>query len=440
MMDRLWSSVIAFVVATSQVAAADFALHDGDTLGPSNWQQARGLLPEEILAHYATGEYVNRIARLDEGDYRSLAHPPDFQSASQANRGRFALSDRGTIIDKTSGAQPEHIIGLPFPDIDAADPQAAIKIVWNFFYVTWYGGDDHFVNELVMLGRGGVERCITTEVRTRMYDGAPATSGRANPNQVYLQRLARVVSPADLAGTMSLLWRYRDPGAPDAIWSYVPGMRRVRQVNALNRSDGFMGSDISMDDGPFFDSKPEDFTFRLIGRGEQLVLMDPFSLRGEADLRPVPEGGWRIVWKQVPRIGSDDPNWKGLPWAPVSAVLVPRPVWEIEAIPSDPNYLFGRIVLRFDAETYRGSFASKYDRAGALMLSYQAASGAYATPDGGATWVSAGGIAIRTAENLPQHRATVVLFPPRNANNPADYRVHSDANTFSPDALVRFGR
>jgi len=432
--------VIALLVASGGAQAVEPALRDGDVLGPSNWQLARDLLPDELLAHYASGDYVNRVVRLEEGKYRSIEFPPDFQAASAANRGLFSLTERGTIVERATGRRPAYIAGLPFPDIDAADPQAATKIVWNFFYSTWYGGDDHFVNELVMLGRGGVERCVTTEVRTRVYDGAAEARGRANPNDLFLQRLARVVSPADLAGTMSLTWRYRDPDSPDSLWSYVPGMRRVRQVNALNRSDGFMGSDISMDDGPFFDSKPEDFTFRLIERREQLVLMDPFSLRGEAELRPVEGGGWRIVWKDVPRIGADDPHWKGLPWAPVSAVLVPRPVWVIEAIPNDPNYLFGRMLLRFDAETYRGSFSSKYDRAGKLLLSYQAASGAFYSPDGGKTYVSAGGIAIRTAENFLQRRATVVLFPPRNAKNPADYHVRSDANLFTPDALVRFGR
>jgi hypothetical protein len=249
-----------------------------------------------------------------------------------------------------------------------------------------------------------------------------------------------VVSPADLNGTVSLTWRFRDPDKRDTLWTYVPGLRRPRQLSPLNRSDGFMGSDISLDDGQFFDGKPEDFTFRLLGRQDQLVLMDPYSLRGEADMVALPEGGWRIVWKDVPRIGADDPKWPGLPWAPVSHVLVRRPVWVVEAIPKDPNYLYGRIVLRFDAETYLGSWASKYDRGGTLVASYQVSQGAYYRPDGARTYVPAGGVGTQIAENLLYNRATVVLFPPRSHQNPADYRVPLRQEHFNPDVLVRFGR
>jgi len=274
----------------------------------------------------------------------------------------------------------------------------------------------------------------------RYYDGAPEARERPNPNNLLLQVLACLQRPADLQGTASLTWRYRDPDKHDSLWTYVPGLRRARQVSPLNRSDGFMGSDLSIDDGPFFDGKPEDFEFRLIGRQQQLVLADPFSVRGEAEIVALPGGGWRTVWKDVPPIGADDPRWKGVPWAPVSAVLVERPVWIVEAKPRDPNYLYGKIVLRLDAETYHGAWVTKFDRGGVLFASYQVARGAYYPVDGGRSYISAGGIALRIAENLLYDRATVVLFPPRNPRNPADYRVPLPAEQFNVDALARLGK
>jgi len=370
----------------------------------------------------------------------SLQLPADFQEATRANAGRYVLSDAGSIIETGTGQQPAFVFGLPFPDIDPRDPQAATKIVWNYFYSDWYSDNTHFLTELVLLSRGGVDRRLSTEVYTLMYDGAADARGRANPNNLLSQQMARVVFPTDLAGTTSLTWRYRDPDKHDSLWTYVPGLRRARQVSALNRSDGFLGSDISLDDGAFFDAKPEDFTFKLLERHDQFVLVDPFSVRGEGEVVPVAGGGWRIVWKDVPRIGADAPDWRGLPWAPVSAVLVRRPVWIIEATPRDPNYLFGRIVLRFDAQTYQGSFSTKYDRAGTLMMSYQAAAGAYYSGDGGKTYLPAGGIAVRTSENFLYKRATAVLFPPRRRENPADYRIPLSADAFNADALIRFGK
>jgi len=441
MTPRRWILLIVLVVAAIVLAASQRhgpVLADGAMLDESTWQHAKGLLPDEILAHYRNGEYRNRILDVTRPGLRSILPPPEFQEASAANHGRYRVTEAGTIVDVATGRRPTYVVGFPFPDVDPASPTAGAEVVWNFFYSNWYRGNCHLLNELVMLGRGGIERRIGTEVKMLLYDGAPESRDRPNTRGLLQQTLAKVVSPADLSGTVSLTWRYRD-ARPDSLWTYVPGIRRARVVSPLNRSDGFLGSDISQDDGPFFDAKPESFSFRLLGRERQLVLMDPFGIRGDSEMVPAPGGGWRVLWKDVPRIGADDPTWTGLPWAPVSSVLVERPVWVVEARPKDPNYLYGRVVLRFDAETFRGTWASKYDRADVLVGSYQVSNGAYARADDG-TWIPAGGTAVQTAENFLYDRATVVLFPPRDPENPADFRVTLTASDFDADVLVRMGR
>lgn len=430
------ATVIALAARTTDPGST---LRDGDVLGPDNWQAARDLLPEEILEHYRLGEYQNPILDLSRPGLVPFVNPPDFVAASRENGGRYRLDAAGSIRDAATGERPARIFGLPFPDIEINDPQGGTKVVWNHLYANYYRGDSRFLTELIMLNSGGIERRVTTDVLMRVYDGSPESADRPNPNDLQIQTLAQVVAPADLQGTNSLTWRYRSGDRPDGLWSYVPGLRRPRQVNPLNRSDGFLGSDICLDDGPFFDGKPESFEFKLLGRRDMLVLVDPFSVRGEGELVALPKGGWRIVWKDVPRMGADLPDWKGVPWAPVSAALARRPVWIVEAVPRDPNYLYGRIVLRIDAETYRGTWASKYDRAGTLMLSYQISSGVYASPDG-KSWVPGGGTPVQTAENVVYKRATAVAFPPRDPRNPADYRIPTEARDFEMDVLVRLGK
>jgi hypothetical protein len=414
------------------------ALPSGMILGPETWERARGLLPEPILDSYRLGDYRNAILDLTAAGIRPLELPPDLRAASENNRRRFALDADGAIVERASGERPAFVAGLPFPDVDVRDPTAGTQLVWNYFYAQWYRGDCRFLSDVVMLNRSGVERQLTSDVRMRFLDGAAEARGRENPNDVAQQTLAHVVAPADLAGTVSLTWRYRT-AQPDAVWTYVPGLRRTRMVSPLNRSDGFLGSDISLDDGPFFDAKPETFTFELVDRRDELVLVDPFSLRGEAEVVGVAGGGWRIVWKNVPHIGADDPTWTGVPWAPVSAALAVRPVWVVAARPKDPNYLYGRLELHFDAETYNGAWVLRYDRAGTLAGTYQISQGVfYRQPDG--AWVLGGGTAVQISENRLYARATVVRFPPRSPHNPADYRVPLDASLFAPDALVRLGR
>ena len=432
--------IAAFLLVANAPRTGGLPLHDGEVLGAENWEAARGLLPDEVLEHYRLDEYRNPFLDLGRPGRKPLANSPELEAASRSNRGRYGVDARGSIVEPTTGQLPERVFGLPFPDIERNDPQAATKIVWNNLYSTYYHGDSRFLTQIVMLGRRGVERQISTDVLMRVYDGSPESAGRANPNGLLLQTLARVVSPTDLAGTNSLTWRYRAGDRADGFWTYVPGLRRPRQVNPLNRSDGFLGSDISLDDGPFFDGKAESFEFRLLGRQDMLVLVDPYGVRDEAELAPVTGGGWRILWKDVPRMGIEQRDWKGLPWAPVSAALTLRPVWVVEAIPRDPNYLYGRIVMRIDAETYRGSWASKYDRAGTLVMSYQVSTGPLGSPDGGKTWIPGGGIAVQTAENLMYKRATAIAFAPRSRSNPADYRIPTDASQFTMDVLVQTGK
>ena len=157
---------------------AALALQDGEVLGPDTWEEAQGMLPEEILDHYRKGEYVNRVADLRLPGYRSTALPRDFQDATQSNRGLYALTAGGSIVEQRSGRQPPFIFGLPFPDVDANDPQAGGKIVWNSLYSTWYSGNYHFLSELVMLSRRETWRWQRQRNTTSLLLAQPVTTGR----------------------------------------------------------------------------------------------------------------------------------------------------------------------------------------------------------------------------------------------------------------------
>ena len=130
---------IAFILAQPALGEdappAGDGLKPGDILNQSNWQKAQGLLPPEILKHYETGAYANKIVDWPVGTY---TWAPEFKEASEKNDGRYDLGDKGHIIEKATGEQPLRILGYPFPKIDPKDPNAASKILWNFFYITWY--------------------------------------------------------------------------------------------------------------------------------------------------------------------------------------------------------------------------------------------------------------------------------------------------------------
>jgi hypothetical protein len=180
------------------------------------------------------------------------------------------------------------------------------------------------------------------------------------------------VSPADLQGTAALSYRYKDPTKRDNSWAYVPALRRVRAVSPANRSDGFLGSDQSQDDGFFFDGKPEDFEWKIVGHKEALRFADPDSIAGDVKRRALPGGGWRTTAHNNERAaGFMVKDWKGVSWAPVAAALAKRKFWVLHGVPKDKYYLYGKIELWIDDTTWSGAWNRKFSWRGDLLNVYQ---------------------------------------------------------------------
>lgn len=417
------------------------ALKAGDVLGQANWELAKDLLPPEILRHYKDGEYTNQIIDWPLGIYR---WSPEFKAATEENVSRYAISPAGTVVEKASGQKPPFIFGLPFTHIDPKQPDAALQVLWNYLYAYWSEGNSHNVTLLDWVSQTSVERESTQDVYFLYYDGQEASYRHPNPNNYSMQFVAVSATPADLHGTTALTWRYRDPDKRDSNWAYVPALRRVRAVSPANRSDGALGSDMSQDDGPFFDGKPEDFTWSLVGEAETLRFVDPQSFSAEPAKQVwLPNGGWRSVWDYAPVIGAHDPNWKGVAWAPLRAALARRPCWIIEAVPKDKYYLYGKIQLYIDKETYQGAWNRKFEWSGELLNTLQVA--AYqrkelTRPDGAKEYLWASNFGFQCAENVKMNRATVSGLAAKGKDVPNDRRVSFDPSFFDFTTLQRFGK
>ena len=429
----------AEAAAEAKPAAAAKGLEPGMVLNKQTWQMAEGLLPPEILKHYREGDYINPIVSWPVDVY---TWPEDFRAASKENVGKYDIGDKGQVIEVATGKQPQYIIGFPFPKIDTNDAKAGAKVIWNFFYRTWYFGNNTNESQLNWVNRKGLERRTDVQASFRYFDGVPVADREENPLNLLNQFLTVVETPVDLSGTAALSWRYRDPGKRDSSWSFVPALRRVRAVSPANRSDGFLGSDMSQDDGPFFDGKPEDFTWKLKGQKEMLRFIDPMSLENKANIEWLPEGGWRAQWPDLPFIGYMDDKWQGVPWASATGALALRPHWVIEAVPKDKYYLYGRMELYVDTVTFQGSWNSKYSWKDELLNTFQVMAFVpkeVTRPDGQRDWVQGSSMAFQCAENIKRDQATVagIKSTPRSG---FDSNVTYDANYFEMSTLNRFGK
>lgn len=435
----LAATAVALVLVAAEPGDAA-ALEAGTTLDRSNWQQADGLLPPEILKHYADGEYENPIAVWPLEQYN---WPPDFKAGSEANEGKFKVGPEGALVSTETGTLPPYVFGFPFPRIDATDPQAGFKAVWNYFYRMYYFGNQENESQFNWVGRTGLERRADVVSSFANFDGVPADERIPNPQNFLSQARVVVTSPADLNGTASLSWRYRDPGKRDSNWAYVPALRRVRAVSPANRSDGFLGSDYNQDDGPFFDGKPEDFDWTLKGEVDEYRIAESLNLQGVGSGHWDPVRGWNVAWADLPYVGYMDPAWKGVPWAPRgAAVLAKRRFWVVEGVPRDRYYLFGKVQLYLDRLTYQGAWNRKFDWKGELMNTMQVMGWsplAVTRPDGKVDYLHGSNSAFQCAENIKLDRATVAGI--KSSPNSGFYNHGTfPPDYFSTEALARAGK
>jgi Protein of unknown function (DUF1329) len=430
--------MIAAVAAAMVVAAAAPAqLAPGTVLNADTWQQAQDLLPLEFLDRYKSGQWQHEVVAAPEGTHFG---DDDFLAAGAKNAGQFALGPDGGVVESGSGKQPEFIYGPPFPVIDKSDPQAGAKIVWNFFYQSYLLGNSHNQVNLDWVGTAGMQRSIGTDVYQHFFDGQPEKyRPKDNPQNFLFQQISAVTAPADLQGTVALTHRFRDPSRRDQAWTFVPALRRVRAVSPANRSDGFLGSDMSQDDGSYFDGKPEDFDWKLVGEGEMLALMDKAALIDkECDVTPLPGGGFQGKDGLLPRFAYQTKDFTGLAWRPLQSefVLVKRPVWIVEGVPKDKYYLYGKIALRFDKETWRGTYNSKYDWQGQILNSYIPVFGPFFNVDG--EWRSSARSGFTMAQNWKLDRATTSYADPKAPVQQS--RITFPEGFFNVDQLNRQGK
>ena len=293
-----------------------------------------------------------------------------------------------------------------------------------------------------MLSRRGVDREIVADGWFNFLDGQAPKYRQPNPMNLQSQFLGVALKPADLQGTASLSWRYRDPDKRDSVWAFVPALRRVRAVSPANRSDGYLGSDISGDDGFFFDGKPEDFEWKLIGKRDGLRIVDPNAINGPVPIKPFPGGGWTTLTDlNPPSYGYRTQGWTGLAWAPTDAALAKRPMWVIEAVPRDKYYLYGRIELWIDAETWDGSWNRKFSWNGELIHDYEMMARVNHSAGSGddIEWLPATTQVWACAENVKMDRATLsgMRADPQSAYT---RRVPMEPNLFDSQSLTRFGK
>ncbi len=358
-----------------------------DVVDKTNWQQVVDRLPESVLNWIKSGDLQLALGEMrDEVSWES-----SFLEASAANADRYDIDANGGLIDRHSGVRPPHTYGFPFPQINAEDPRAGVKVMWNAALATYKYGRLFNPFAVTWIGRNGFERIIKGQVFGIAFDFQPEQL--PNPDRTETRDLFQGLSPASAEGTITLTWRYLDQ-RPDSVWGYTPALRRIRQLTAANRSDPFLGADVAQDDGLLWLGKNQSFTWKLLRAQDVLV---GAVVTSHVQLVPGQSHAGGQEWKSPAtfpgiRLGLAAPGWRGAPWLPANLTWVSRPAWVVEGEPKDPYYNYGRQLFYIDRVTYKIYYKVIHTRAGEYWKTLFNDLGIGVTPDGERRYVMAGGL------------------------------------------------
>src|SRR5690349_1968460 len=197
---------LSLTLLANFVSAGDSELKAGDTIGPHNWQRVEGMVGQNLLNRIKQG-YTFQIKQG-----RPVSTPIEFTSATEQYSGHVRLAPSGELLN--------YVAGLPFPEINATDPNVAFKIAWNFYW-RWLG-DDYKTGGGTGQGKiiryaiekDGSERRSNTLHHTIKTRGRVTLSPKpAVPGYEHIDwmQLRADEYPRDTAGTTTLEIRYSDP-------------------------------------------------------------------------------------------------------------------------------------------------------------------------------------------------------------------------------------
>src|SRR2546428_8074652 len=182
------------------LAAGLAAVHVGATLAPGTTldrttaEEAKDLLPPEILRHYQNGDYRSTVVEFPNSRWR---WDDGFEQASRWNGEHLVLDEHKSPVDKASGKRPDYITGLPFPDIREDDPDAGYKVLWNVDYAYYTCGNSRNLVLLSWVSRSGLDRSAVPGVPLLFYHGPPREeSPPPHADHLLLPLLAPRTDPA----------------------------------------------------------------------------------------------------------------------------------------------------------------------------------------------------------------------------------------------------
>jgi hypothetical protein len=318
---------------------------EGDVLTLEQIEKLRPFLPEPFWDNRDFFFYDGM--RLEIGpEMRDYSPSEEFKAATEHYRGQARIGPDNSLENWTAGR--------PFPaeEIDClGDPQAGVKIMWNFqslggdgqahfFYSYWDRGE-----RLPLYYEGTGQRVQLSHRYEEKYRKMEGDIFRGEKRKFAFG--AEVVAPFDARGIQLLSYRYKKSDGPrelarnDDTWVYVPTLRRVRRISSAQRTDAIAGTDFTFDDLRSFNGIVPQYEWQCLWEGRMIGPMNT-KVKGypyDEDHNFGPYG-----------LSFADDNWEL------------REVWLIRMIPKNDDHPYHRKDIYIDKQTYAPMYSFAYDR------------------------------------------------------------------------------
>lgn len=319
-------------------------------------------LPMELIS--------NNIPANEEQPYRLIEATEKYKGSVQYDPATRQLSN--------------YKAGVPFPDVDASDPEAGAKIIWNYRYGRPKGdqfgspGKATSPNFVFTLsdGNSGVER-IQRWNFSRYYTIGRVTGGPEvlGEGDVFSKALLFAVTPQDIKGVGTFTIAY-DSAKLDDVWVYIRSVRRIRRLSGGAWFDPIGGTDQLQDDIGFNANPGWYQGFKVLGKKWVLHPTDSQQGIGAPNTRASWQSGKTTIAEEFPRLVTDQaPYWQMLD------LYMPREAWVVEATPPTQHPYSKRIVF-IDAKNWNYLHQVTYDQKGEFWKTQTFAGRYYDTADG----------------------------------------------------------
>jgi len=290
---------------------------------------------------------LQRGARMEIVPARPIVDEPPRAAATEKYHTQVELSaDRKSVL--------HYVAGVPFPNVTETDPDAAIKIIFNFENRQMFDDVDGrnfgcITGKISESDGVQVERTYRIGHFRRLYyvgrlllDPKPAWP---TPDGIRLREsLSPINEPFDFKGAGFSYSRYLDPTRQDDSWLYYPQTKRVRRLSTAQRSEGVFGQDVDLDSYAGFAGNPAWFDWQLLGKK---TLLASFHAIHEP-----------VQWAAKPADFMFDDGWE------------PREMYILAARSRLKGYNFSLRVIYVDAESWHIPYTEVYDNDGQLWRAY----------------------------------------------------------------------